>query len=46
VLGDIESVLEAIAQAVGGPPSLALPLKGGGKWIAGLAHEGGGEVDL
>ncbi len=45
VLEDIELVLEAVSRAVAAPPSLTLPLKGGGEWIASLSlpPAGGGD---
>ena len=43
VLEDIELVLEAVSRAVAAPPSLTLPLKGGGEWIASLPPAGGGK---
>src|SRR5689334_19002266 len=39
----IEAVLEAILTAAGAPPSLTLPLKGGGDWVEALPPSGGGK---
>jgi very-short-patch-repair endonuclease len=36
IWSELEPVLQEIRVAAGAPPSLTLPLKGGGKWIAGL----------